>query len=80
MEETTVKIVDKISDALDGRSQRWLVGKLNELSETIPVEELEIKYKLQKYDDTKLSRKMNEIDEFEPYELKAISKILKIKF
>lgn len=79
MEETAVKIVDKISNALDGRSQRWLVNKINEYSETIPVEELEIKYKLQKYDDTKLSRKMNEIDEFEAYELKAIGKILKIK-
>lgn len=79
MEETTIRTSDKISNALDGRSQRWLVKKLNEYSDTIPVEDLEIKYKLKNFNDTTLSRKMNEIDEFESYELKAISKILKIK-
>lgn len=79
MEETETGMQEKITAALDGRKQNWLVKKLIEYSDTLPVTELEAKYKLSLYNDVILSRKMNGHEEFQPYELKAISKILKIK-
>lgn len=71
-------VVDKIIAALDGRKQRWLVGKMNEYAAN--VSDLTEKYKLTTFNDVKLSRRMNGNDDFEDFELKAISKILKIKF
>lgn len=82
MADTATKeltVQDKITAALDGRTQTWLVEKINEYSDTIDVEELEVKYKLKIFNDVTLSRKMNNKDEFEVYELKAIGKILKTK-
>lgn len=82
MEETIEKVPtvqDKINTALDGRTQTWLVSKIKDYAEGITVDDLEAKYKLTNYTDVILSRKMNKRDAFEQYELKAISKILKIK-
>lgn len=70
-------ISDKITEALDSRTQKWLVNKIKQYSENV-INEPE-KFKLWSLTDVMLSRKMNGHSEFEPYELKAISKILKIK-
>lgn len=78
MEIKEPTITEKITTALDGRTQVTLVDKIHEYAETLP-DGLE-KDLLLKFTDVKLSRKMNNRDSFEQYELKAISKILKIKF
>lgn len=75
MQEPTVS--EKITKALDGRTQVTLVDKIREFAETMP-DGLE-RDMLLKFTDVKLSRKMNGRDNFDAYELKAISKILKIK-
>ena len=78
MEIQEPTVADKINKALDGRTQVTLVDKIRDFAETMS--EGEEKYMLKKFTDVKLSRKMNGRDTWEPYELKAISKILKIKF
>lgn len=77
MEIQEPTVIEKIIKALDGRTQLTLVDKIHEYAATMP-EGLE-KDMLIKFTDVKLSRKMNNRDEFEAYELKAIGKILKIK-
>lgn len=78
MEIQEPTISEKITKALDGRTQVTLVDRVKDYANGLP-ESLE-KEALLKFTDVKLSRKMNGRDTFEAHELKAISKILKIKF
>lgn len=69
--ETTIQ--DKIKIALDGRTQNWLVLKIIDYGLREGIDELI------RFTDVKLSRRMKGMETFTPTELKAISKILKIK-
>lgn len=66
LEKTILSVSEKIDRAMDGRSQRWLVGKLNELG---------IKISEAKFSNKKTGR----IDSFTKNELKVISKLLGVK-
>lgn len=74
---TQEKISQQILNALDGRTQSWLVDKVKEYTQAIP--EGDDKNTLEKLTDVYLSRKMNNRMDWNDCEIAAISEVLKVE-
>lgn len=70
-----ISVEQQILNGLDGRTQSWLVDKVKEYTSTL--EEGEEKKVLSTFTDVYLSRKMNKKMDWHPYELNAVSFVLK---
>lgn len=77
---TETSISGQITTGLDGRTQTWLVAKLNAYSDKInSIEGQRFKKFLKEFNDADLSKRMNNYIDFEDDLLYVIGQILKTK-